>query len=102
MAGLEELGRLAAAKGTSDVLVLAGPGASAQVLAQHLRDQGINTEVYLDDRKVAQQYKYAESKGIRFVVQTDPAQCKDTATGEVRGGTAAEWAAWITASAGRR
>ena len=102
MAGLEELGRLAPALGTSDVLVLSGAGASAQVLAQRLRDDGLNAEVYLDDRKVAQQYKYAEAKGIRFVAQTDPVQCKDTVTGEVRTGPAAEWTDWIRASAGRR
>ncbi len=95
MAGLEELGLLTASASKSDVLVLSGNGGAAQVLAQKLRAAGLNAEVYLDDRKVAQQYKYAETKGIRFVAQTEPEQCKDTATGEVKTTPAAEWKDWI-------
>ncbi|MEI8092653.1 MAG: histidine--tRNA ligase [Spirochaetales bacterium] len=88
LAGLEELGLTAAVAGKSHVLVLSGTGGSAQKLAQELRSQGLNAEVYLCDKKVAQQYKYAEAKGIRFVAQVSEAgvNCKDTATGEARSG----------------
>jgi histidyl-tRNA synthetase len=95
MAGLEELGLLTAAAGKSDVLVLSVNTGAAQTLAQKLRAAGLNAEVYLDDRKVAQQYKYAEAKGIRFVAQAEPEQCKDTATGEVKTGPATDWKDWI-------
>ncbi len=101
MAGLEELGRIAS-KGRTHVLVLSSEGAAAQALAQALRHEGLNTEVYLDDRKIAQQYKYAEAKGIRFVVQTSPLQCKDTATGEINADPAATWKDWINDRISRR
>lgn len=98
LAGLEELGLLKAATGTSDVLVLSTGDARAQALAQQLRGAGLNAEVYLADKKVAQQYKYAEAKGIRFVAQVGEAgpQYKDTTTGEARTGlSSAEAVAWM-------
>jgi len=98
MAGLEEL-KLLSTAAKSEVLVLAGEGAHAQALAQKLRAEGLNAEVYLDDRKVAQQYKYAEAKGIRFVAQTNPLQYKDTVTGEVKAGLSpSDFRAWVRAS----
>jgi len=100
MAGLEELGLAAASAGVSDVLVLAGTG--AQALAQRLRAEGLRAEVYLDDRKVAQQYKYAEGRGIRFVAQTAPETLKDTVTGEVKTGPVTEWNDWIRTFETRR
>jgi histidyl-tRNA synthetase len=85
LAGLEELGILQGRPGRSDVLVLATPGSgAAQKLAQALRAAGLNAEVSLVDKKIAQQYKYAEAKAIRFVAQAGEAgaQYKDTVTGE--------------------
>lgn len=37
-------------------------------LGGKLRDAGINTEVYLEDKKLAAQMKYANKKGFRYVV----------------------------------
>lgn len=37
-------------------------------LVKNLRDNNINTEIYLDESKVQKQLKYAYNKGIRFVV----------------------------------
>lgn len=87
LAGLEELGLVRVTNSKSDVLVLGTPGSGAsQKLAQELRLAGLNAEVSLLDKKVAQQYKYAEAKGIRFVAQIGETgvQYKDTVTGEVR------------------
>jgi len=97
LAGLEELNLLKGAAGLSDVMVLSTPGtAGAQKLAQELRAVGLNAEVYLADKKVAQQYKYAEAKGIRFVAQVGAeVTYKDTTNGETRSGlSAAEFSLW--------
>jgi len=104
LAGLEELGLVQGTAGLSDVLVLATPGlGAAQNLAQELRDAGLNAEVYLADKKVAQQYKFAEAKGTRFVAQVGEAgvQVKDTSTGEARTAPTAELVAWILSISGR-
>jgi len=37
-------------------------------LVKNLRDNNINTEIYLDESKVQKQLKYAYNKGIRFVI----------------------------------
>lgn len=37
-------------------------------LAQSLRQQGLNVELYLEDKKLAQQFKYADKKGIPYVI----------------------------------
>lgn len=99
LAGLEELGLVLGTAGKSDVLVLATPGsAGSQKLANRLRSLGLNAEVSLVDRKVAQQYKYAELKAIRFVAQVteDGVQYKDTASGDVKKGLAPEeFLAWL-------
>ena len=99
LAGLEELGLSGKVPGKSHVLVLAtGDSSSGQRLAQHLRGLGLNAEVFLTDKKVAQQYRYAEAKGIQHVAQifADGVQYKDTATGESRSGLSPEqFAAWI-------
>ncbi len=103
LAGLEELGLMQSSAGNSQLLVLGGgsraSGAgAAQKLAQDLRGCGLNAEVYLNDKKTAQQYKYAEAKGIRYVIQlsSEGMVCKDTTTGEARSGLDfAQVAAWI-------
>jgi len=100
LAGLEELGVLKTVAGKSQVLVLGTPGSGAdQRLAQELRRAGLNAEVFLADKKTAQQYKYAEAKGIRFVAQVGEAgvQYKDTSNGEARTGlSVAEFVAWTS------
>ena len=104
LAGLEELGLIQGSAGKSDVLVLATQGsAGAQKLAQELRTAGLNAEVYLADKKLAQQYKFAEAKGIRFVAQITDAgvQYKDTATGEVKSALSAEeFTSWVRSARG--
>ena len=99
LAGLEELGLAQAAAGTSAVLILNTNGGGAlQKLADQLRRAGLNAEVFLTDKKTAQQYKYAEAKAIRFVAQLgeNGVSYKDTATGEARLGlSAAEAATWV-------
>ena len=99
LAGLEELGLSPAVAGKSHVLILGTPGSgTAQKLAQELRALGLNAEVFLADKKVSQQYKYAETKGIRFVAQpnSEGVSYKDTATGEQRMGLSpAAAVAWI-------
>ena len=38
-------------------------------IATHLRRQGaIHTDVYVADRKLGKQFKYADDRGVRFVV----------------------------------
>ena len=37
-------------------------------VGSNLRNAGINTEVYLDDRKLGAQMKYANKKGVKYVV----------------------------------
>ncbi len=100
LAGLEELGLLKSVAGKSDVLILATPASgAAQKLAQLLRAEGLNAEVFLLDKKVAQQYKFAEAKGIRFVAQIGEGgvQYKDTITGEARTGLdPLAFATWVT------
>ncbi|NNM68275.1 MAG: histidine--tRNA ligase [Spirochaetales bacterium] len=96
MAALEELGRLPRSATTSQLLILNSgqeQAGTAQALAAALRAQDVRCEVYLDERKTAAQYKYAESKGIPFVASfgpgTPPAldqpfQLKDIRSGEAR------------------
>jgi histidyl-tRNA synthetase len=100
LAGLEELGLLKESAGKSDVLILGTPGSgAAQILAQSLRVEGVNAEVYLAEKKIAQQYKYAEAKGIRYVAQVTElgVQYKDTLTAESRSNLdALAFATWVT------
>lgn len=99
LAGLEELGLATQKATTADLLILSTPGsAKAQKLAQTLRDQGVRAEVFLVDKKIAQQYKYAETKGIRFVAQISDTsiQYKDTQTGQSRSNlTPVDVATWV-------
>ena len=78
---------------------MASPGSgAAQRLAQELRSLDLNAEVFLTDRKVAQQFKYAEAKGIQFVAQigADGVSYKDITNGESRSGiTAGQFVSWI-------
>jgi histidyl-tRNA synthetase len=41
-----------------------------------LRDKGINSEIYLDEEKLDKQMKYADKKGIRYVIILGPDEIK--------------------------
>ncbi len=44
----------------------------AMKIANHLRDAGINTELYFEPRKLGRQFGYADKKGIPIVVIAGP------------------------------
>ncbi|MBM3503230.1 MAG: histidine--tRNA ligase [Alphaproteobacteria bacterium] len=57
-------------KAPTDVLVALVPGndyATAKATARTLRERGIRTEQYHEERKLDQQLRYAAAKGIRYV-----------------------------------
>ena len=109
LAGLEELGVMPQTATTTMVLLLNQEPSRvgrAHAVAQQLRNLGIPAEVYLDQRKIPAQYKFAETKGIPFVATLAPElaqepqlqtfQLKDIRTGEARAGlTVQAAAAWI-------
>jgi len=71
LAALEHLGALKGAQGYTRVLVLdveEGLEPRGHALARALRAEGIETEVYPERRKLAQQFAYAERKGIPFAI----------------------------------
>jgi len=71
MAAMEELGLSGSAAVGASVLVLYLDDAlvgTYHALAQDLRRQGLAAEVYPEKRKLAQQFSYAEKKGIRLAV----------------------------------
>jgi histidyl-tRNA synthetase len=71
IAALESLGKL---KGRGSYALVAvacvreAQGGIAQALARKLRDRGINCEVFLEEKKLAQQYMAAEKKGIPWMI----------------------------------
>lgn len=77
---LEEEGREAQAGATADVLVTVfSPelrGASVRV-ARALRQAGIATELYLDDRKLKAQLKHADARGYRFIAILGPDEARE-------------------------
>jgi histidyl-tRNA synthetase len=83
---LEEAGRLP--KAAADVLVThpeAGGPRPALALAAEIRAAGLSAEVFPEPRKHGAQMRYADRKGIRFVVTLDPdgtAQVKDLRSGD--------------------
>ncbi len=111
LAGLEDLGLMPQTSTATLVLLLNQEPEKmgrAQAIAQQFRSLGIPAEVYLDQRKVPIQYKYAEVKGIPFVATLAPEltqdpqqqtfQLKNIRSGEVRSGvTVADSAPWILA-----
>jgi len=66
MAGLQEINKDAAKAGAADAIVLATGSRRGDdhLVADALRGQGLRVEVYPDERKLAQQYTFAETKGI--------------------------------------
>lgn len=55
-------------------------------VANHLREKGINTELYIDDRPLDKQLRYADKKGIPFVIipEGDKLTLKNMLTGNKR------------------
>jgi histidyl-tRNA synthetase len=71
IAALETLGKLKARGSYARAAVACvreADGGIAQALAQKLREAGINCEVFLEERKLAQQYIAAEKKGIPWMI----------------------------------
>ena len=50
---------------------------SYQKIEEQLRERGINTEVYLDNKKIALQYKYAEKKSINYIILSGEEEIKN-------------------------
>jgi len=71
MAGLEELGVLDDSKTGTDVIVLNISDSSIannHLIASKIREEGLSCEVYLNNKKIGQQFGFAEKKGINFAV----------------------------------
>ncbi|MDR0597042.1 MAG: histidine--tRNA ligase [Treponema sp.] len=71
IAALESLGRLRGRPGYARAAVACvreADGGIAQALAQKLREAGINCEVFLEEKKLTQQYMAAEKKGIPWMI----------------------------------
>ncbi len=64
---------------STEILVTVFPGYEEQSmkLVSTLRDEGVNTELYLDEAKLDKQLKYADKKGIPYVVVIGPDEVKD-------------------------
>ncbi len=71
LTGLEELGLLAGSSRTADVLVMQSdsePQDASWKTAAVLREGGIKTDLFTENKKVAVQYAYAEKKNIPVTV----------------------------------
>ena len=70
LAALEELGKLDTKSTPAKVLVTTSQGheASSIIAAKSLREIGINTEVFSENKKLGAQFKYADKRKIRFAV----------------------------------
>lgn len=97
---MEELGMLAETANTAEVLVTVHDDELrhyAVQVASKLREQGVRTELCLDDRKMKHQLKYASARGFRWIVFAGPDEraagtltLKDFATGQQHTVEAAE------------
>ena len=75
MAGLEELGLIEKQVPGSDVIVLNIEGSSVShnhFIASLIRDSGLSCEVYLADKKIGNQFGFADKKGISFAILCGP------------------------------
>lgn len=75
MAGLEELGILNEKTEGSNVLVLNIEGSSIahnHSIASKIRDSQLSCEVYLENKKLGNQFIFAEKKGIPFAIICGP------------------------------
>ncbi len=71
MAGLEELGVLDDSKMGADVIILNisdSSTANNHFIASKIREKGLSCEVYLNNKKIGQQFGFAEKKGIKFAL----------------------------------
>ncbi len=71
MAGLEELGILDNTKAGTDVIILNISDSTIgnkHFIASKIREADLSCEVYLNNKKIGQQFSYAEKKGIKFAV----------------------------------
>jgi histidyl-tRNA synthetase len=71
IAALESLGKLNGRGSYAQVAVAClreADGGIAQALGQRLREAGINCEVFLDEKKLTQQFILAEKKGIPWMI----------------------------------
>ncbi|MBN2617969.1 MAG: histidine--tRNA ligase [Spirochaetales bacterium] len=71
LAGLEELGMKNSKKSLTDVLIMQVDKdltGHYHKLANSFRDKGFNAEVYPIQKKIQNQFKYAENKTIKYVV----------------------------------
>lgn len=70
IAALQAMNLLDEKKSTAEVLVTVKDGCSdySFIVADFLRDNGIDAEVYLGQKSVGEQIKYAINKNIKFIV----------------------------------
>lgn len=70
IAALQAMNLLDGKKSTAEVLVVVKDGCSdySFVVADFLRDKGIDAEVYLGQKSVGEQIKYAINKDIKFII----------------------------------
>ncbi len=82
IAGLDELGKSVTRPSFTDAAVFcqnASEMAAYQRVASELRDRGVSCEVYPDEKKMGQQYAWAEKKGITWGITVTPAANKGDA-----------------------
>lgn len=71
IAGLEEVGRISKKSSTAKILITQvdeSVSRELSVVANKMRSAGINVELYLEQAKLGNQIKFAERKGIEFVL----------------------------------
>lgn len=71
MAALEELGANTLASTTTEILIMNLDDTDLSTyfhISRSLREAGISSEVYLQNKKMAQQFKHAERRSMRFAL----------------------------------
>ena len=92
LAALDELGRLRRENTPAEVLVTYFEGSRLDDylrICQRLREQGINVELYPENKKLKQQLKYADRQGFRYALiigetefEKNVGQLKDLTAGQ--------------------
>jgi histidyl-tRNA synthetase len=100
IAAQEELEKgVAVSPGMVDAVIFADSSISASdsvAFASQLRKKGIRCDIYLGDRKMREQYEYAQSKGAQFAIvaiKDSKADIKNLATREILSGLDSDQAA---------
>ncbi|MDD3163949.1 MAG: histidine--tRNA ligase [Sphaerochaetaceae bacterium] len=100
IAAQEELEKgVAVPPGMVDAVIFADSSISASdsvAFASQLRKKGIRCDIYLGDRKMREQYEYAQSKGAQFAIvaiKDSKADIKNLATREILSGLDSDQAA---------